>query len=173
MANTIYHVVALYTLIFIWIMTTKARLISDNSDNSIADPFPPRMKEKNIYFSSEELVPNLGFERPYRSLRKLMRPRATRVGDNLELFTARGYGKRSSGNGGCKGCRDLAFRELSLNSARRFGKRDPDKMENILCMITNCRDNKKNVQMNGEFSNVLTRRDKEIPDRNTLDEADD
>ncbi|KAF7273180.1 hypothetical protein GWI33_014101 [Rhynchophorus ferrugineus] len=164
MANTIYHVVALYALIFIWILAAKARMISDNSDNLITDVFPPRMKEKNIYFSSDEFVPNLEFERSYRSPKKLMRPRATRVGDNMELFTARGYGKRSSG--GCRNCK----KEMSLISARRYGKRDPEKMEKLLCMITDCKNNKNVLTLDDDFSKMLERRDKEIPQENSLDD---
>ncbi|XP_060520634.1 uncharacterized protein LOC132698527 isoform X2 [Cylas formicarius] len=157
MAVSFQHVAILSALVFACCLVARARILDENSEK-----FAKFVNDKEGTFISEKFTPNIELDKTFRYPRKMMRPRATRVGDNLELFTARGYGKRS----GCSStwCKN----KMELFGARRYGKRDP-KVDSVLCMLANCNDRLKAISIDN-FSSMMERRDDERADQRAFDE---
>lgn len=96
-----HHVVLFFTIIFLWHILANAQISSENQKQ----------------YMSPEKSRNLFLHQPIRSTRKI----SQRAFQDLDLFTARGYGKRAYCPGGFCGKRMPA-----LSVARLYGKRNGD-----------------------------------------------
>ncbi|XP_050300213.1 uncharacterized protein LOC126738814 [Anthonomus grandis grandis] len=158
MAAYIHHVAVTLILLLTWFFISSARIVSDISDNDPDKEMPLEIKERTRIFPDELKFSDYTFSRPYRAIRRIMKPRATRIGENL--FTARGYGKRAGKN------------DMELLSARTYGKRNEDQLSSYLCAITKCHEpyqTSPNINEN-MMARMMERRDTELPNELEMDE---
>nr|QNT17938.1 allatotropin [Colaphellus bowringi] len=107
-----HHVALFFTLIFLWHILASASLETSGS------------------YMSPEKSRHLFLYRPLRSTRKI----SQRAFQDMDLFTARGYGKRGSD---CFGGRLCGKRMPEFSGARLYGKRNIDGNQ-LKCLFVDC-----------------------------------
>ncbi|XP_018565102.1 uncharacterized protein LOC108906353 [Anoplophora glabripennis] len=130
-----YHVVLFFTIIFLWHILANAQISSENQKQYV----------------SPEKSRNLFLHQPIRSTRKI----SQRAFQDLDLFTARGYGKRANCPGGFCGKRMPAF-----SGARLYGKRNSD-INQLKCFFMDCLELKSRMR-NVDYPSRKFRRDDEV-----------
>ncbi|CAG9768005.1 unnamed protein product [Ceutorhynchus assimilis] len=110
-----------------WFLDTNERIISDIDDDL-------------DFIIDSPIKERLPF-RPSRTIKEDLKPRATRVRSNL--FSARGYGKRDSKS------------DMGLSSARRFGKRNEQRIDSYLCIITKCKNYSRTLNIDEDIVSFL------------------
>ncbi|XP_074038211.1 uncharacterized protein [Leptinotarsa decemlineata] len=132
-----HHVALFFTLIFLWHILASAQSSVEN---------------RRSYMSPEKSR-RLFLHQPLRSTRKI----SQRAFQDMDLFTARGYGKRSSD---CFGGRLCGKRIPEFSGARLYGKRNIDRNQ-LKCLFVDCDELEKNMR-NMEYPNEKYTGEEEI-----------
>lgn len=103
-----HHVALFFTIFFLWYI-----LVSAQSSLEARDLYLSPHKSRQLYL-----------HQPSRGMKKI----SQRAFKDMELYTARGYGKRSSN---CDGDRFCGKRMPKFSGARLYGKRNIDVNEQL------------------------------------------
>ncbi|CAH1179226.1 unnamed protein product [Phaedon cochleariae] len=132
-----HQIILLFTIIFLWHILANAQDSMENREGYFS-PGKPR---------------HLFLHQPQRSTRKI----SQRAFQDMDLFTARGYGKRGSE---CFG-NTCGKRIPAFSGARLYGKRNID-MNQLKCLFVDCGDLDKHLRITDEITNRKFRSDEDV-----------